>query len=215
MQFTVPCASGPVRVDLIEPPGTGPHPALVLLHGAGGNSSFWLDQLAPFANRLGLAIFAVRYFDTTGTSRADAAMLADGVHVPRWLAAIKLCTDAIRQRPGVDSRRVALVGISLGAFLSLALAAQGLAVRAVVEISGGLVPPYEAQATASFPPVLLLHGEQDSIVPVAMAHALAATLARLGVTHVVELLPGEGHWFSAAAQARISSAITRFLAQHL
>ncbi len=130
-----------VRIDGAEPAGPGAHPALVLLHGAGGNTDFWLERIAPLVARLGVAVYAVHYFDRTSTTRADPAMLADGKHVPLWMEAIRDAAAAIAARPGVEAKRVALVGISLGAFLSLALAAEGLRVKAIVEISGGLVPP--------------------------------------------------------------------------
>ena len=204
-----------VRIDGAEPATTGAHPALVLLHGAGGNTDFWLERIAPLVARLGVAVYAVHYFDRTGTTRADPAMLSDGKHVPLWMEAVRDALKAIAARPGVDANRVALVGISLGAFLSLALAAEGLRIKAIVEISGGLVPPYEALASRAFPPVLIVHGDRDTVVPVAMAHALETTLKKLGVAHKTEILAGEGHWFSSPAQARILAAVAAFLAQQL
>ena len=215
MRMTVMSGGKAVRVDSAEPGGTGAHPALVLLHGAGGNTDFWLERIAPFVARLGVSVYAVHYFDRTGTTRADPAMLADGKHVPLWMEAIRDAVAAISARPGVDARRVALVGISLGAFLSLALAAEGLGVKAIVEVSGGLVPPYEGLATRAFPPVLIVHGDRDTVVPVAVAGGLEATLKRLGVVHQVEILAGEGHWFSGPAQVRILGAVAAFLAARL
>ncbi len=215
MQWTVMSGGKTVRVDGTEPAGTGPHPALVLLHGAGGHVNFWLDRIAPLAAGIGVAVYAVHYFDRTVTTRADPAMLADGKHVPSWLEAVQDAVAAIAARPGVDAGRVALVGISLGAFLSLALAAEGLRVKAIVEISGGLVPPYEAMATTTFPPVLIVHGEADTVVPVAAAYGLQKTLTRLGVPHRMEVLAGEGHWFSGVAQIRILGAVADFLRERL
>ena len=215
MHITVTSGGKAIRVEGTEPAVRGSHPALVLLHGAGGNLDFWLQRIAPFAAGLGLAIYAVHYFDRTGTTGADPAMLTGGSHVPLWIDAIRDAIAAISARPVVDAGRVALVGISLGAFLSLALAAEGLHVRAIVEISGGLVPPYEAKATRTFPPVLIVHGDRDTVVPVAMAHALKRRLAELGVAHRMELMAGEGHWFSATAQASILAAMATFLRERL
>lgn len=215
MQIKVLSGGKAVRMDAAEPAGSGTHPALVLLHGAGGNVDFWLERIAPVVARLGMAVYAAHYFDRTGTGRASPAMLTDGHHVPLWLEAVRDCVAAVAARPGVDAGRVALAGVSLGAFLALALAAQGLRVKAIVEVSGGLVPPYEALATSGFPPVLVVHGEVDTVVPVGSAHALVATLQRLGVAHRVEILVGEGHWFSGAAQMRIQGAVTRFLQELL
>ena len=142
----------PIRLDAHLPATPGPHPALLLLHGSGGNIAFWLDRIAPFLSALGAAIFAPHYFDRTGTARADAATLQDGIHVPLWLETVGDALAHIAALPDVDPGRIALVGVSLGAFLSLALATRpALPIKLVVDLSGGLVPPYEAGATSAFP----------------------------------------------------------------
>lgn len=205
-----------IRLHVTRPGTPGSHPAIVLLHGSGGGVSFWLDRIAPMLSRLGVVVYAVHYFDRTGTERATSAMLADGVHVPLWLATVRDAVRYIATQAGVDARRVALVGVSLGAFLSLALGSEpGPGIRAIVDISGGLVPPYDAHATAKFPPTLIVHGEADSVVPVALAHALKARLTTLHIPHEQLLLPGEGHWFSAAAQLRILGSVASFLGREL
>jgi carboxymethylenebutenolidase len=196
-------------------------PALLLLHGAGGNTAFWLDRLAPHLNAAGVSLFAPHYFDRTGTDRADFATIGDGVHVPQWLDTIATAYAVVASRPGVDPQRIALVGVSLGAYLSLALAATRSAaatlpsIRCIVELSGGLVEPYASQATSSFPPTLIVHGESDDIVPVQNALDLEARLSSLGVPHEMALIRNEGHWFSAAAQLQLLMTVGAFLRKHL
>ena len=215
MQSTFPSGGRPIRLTATEPP-TLAHPALLLLHGAGGNIDFWLDQISPFIARVGIAVYAVHYFDRTGIQSADPALLSDGRHVPLWLETISDTLTYIAQRPNVDPRRIALIGISLGAFLSLALAARDPSrIRAIVDISGGLVPPYDSEANKSFPPTLILHGDCDTVVPVGHALNLDATLTRLAVPHLLTVLPGEGHWFSPSVQGRILTAVTDFLQRYL
>ncbi len=204
----------PIRLHVTRPSTPGPHPAIVLLHGSGGGVSFWLDRIAPMLSRLGVLVFAVHYFDRTGTDRATPAMLSDGVHVPLWLGTVRDVLAHIRSQPGVDPRRIALVGVSLGAFLSLALGVES-GIRAIVDISGGLVPPYDVQVTPSFPPTLIVHGDADTVVPVSLAHALKARLTALHVQHEQLILPGEGHWFSAPSQLRILGAVASFLGREL
>ncbi len=215
MQFTFPSGGRPIRLTATEP-ATPNHPAILLLHGAGGNIDFWLDRISPFIARLGIAVYAVHYFDRTGTQRADAALLSDGRHVPLWLETISDTLTHIAQRPNVDAHRIALVGISLGAFLALALGAENPSrIRALVDVSGGLVPPYDSEATKAFPPTLILHGDSDTVVPVAHARNLDATLTCLAVPHTLSILQDEGHWFSPAAQARILGAVACFLNEYL
>ena len=203
----------PIRLNAVEPE-TPNHPAIILLHGAGGNVDFWLDRISPFLAQLGLAVYGVHYFDRTGTQRADPGLLNDGRHVPLWLETIRDAIAHIKTRPNVDPSRIALVGISLGAFLSLALATTE-PVKAVVDLSGGLVDPFVRQATSAFPPTLILHGDQDTVVPVEHAHALDNLLTRLGVPHQLHLLEGEGHWFSPTAQQTILVATAAFLRRSL
>lgn len=206
----------PIRLHITQPSTPGPHPAIVLLHGSGGGVSFWLDRIAPMLSRLGVLVYAVHYFDRTGTDRATPTMLTDGVHVPLWLSTVRDAVAHIRSQPVVDPRRVALVGVSLGAFLSLALGSEpNSGIRAIVDISGGLVPPYDAQASPSFPPTLVIHGNADTVVPVTLAHALQTRLSALRIPHEQLLLPGEGHWFSAPAQLRILGAVAAFLGREL
>ena len=214
-----------IGIELVEPSvrsqnpnpsqNTRLFPAVVLLHGAGGNVSFWFHRFAPHLARLGVAIYAVHYFDRTGTIRADTATITDGRHFPLWLETIADALAYIASRPGSNPERISIMGISLGAFLALALATTGNNIRAVVEISGGLPAPYDSQATPSFPPTLILHGEADTVVPVSLAHELNRLLDRLGTPHQLQLCAGEGHWFSAGAQLRILAGVAQFLGSYL
>lgn len=224
LQFTVDQI--PIRMYAQEPSAAAgnKHAAIVLLHGSGGNLDFWTSRFAPFLQEAGVALYAPHYFDRTGTGRADFATITDGVHAPQWLQTVDEAVRFAASRPGVDPDRVVLTGISLGAFLALGFAARLSAardqnerqrLRAVVEISGGLVPPYTAQATASFAPTLILHGAQDTVVPVSHAHALDQRLTELNVAHRTEILPTEGHWFTQAALPRMLMAVSGFLQEHL
>ncbi len=204
-----------IRIQQIEPSGPGPFPAILLLHGAGGNTGFWLQKFAPQLSKLGIACYAVHYFDRTGTTFADAGAILDGHHFPLWLETVRDSLAYIALRPKIAANRIALLGISLGGFLSLATAATAKNIRAVIEISGGMAQPYAAQTTAAFPPTLILHGDADTVVPPTQATELDALLTRLAVSHQTILLPGEGHWFSAAAQLRILAAVAQFLGRHL
>jgi dipeptidyl aminopeptidase/acylaminoacyl peptidase len=196
----------------------------MLLHGAGGQVSFWLDRLAPHLLSAGVALYAPHYFDRTGTEYADLGTIADGVHVPQWLDTIAAALQWIKARPSVDPQRIALVGISLGAFLSLSLAAINSAsndpavrgaIRCVVELSGGLAEPYCRAATSEFPPTLILHGASDTVVTVSHAHDLDRLLSGLHVAHETKILPGQGHWFTSVAQMELLLSVSDFLGRHL
>lgn len=222
LQFTA--GGTPIRLyaqesQHVEGGSTKRAPAIVFLHGAGGHVDFWVDRLAPLLKEARIALFAPHYFDRTHTDRADLNTISDGVHVPQWLDTIAATLTFVAARPTVDPERIVLAGTSLGGFLALAFAAQLSAatstqpfrLRALLEISGGLAAPYDAMATARMPPTLILHGAADKVVPVSWAQELDARLTELGVDHRTEILPGEGHWFSAAALPRMLLAASSFL----
>ncbi len=226
--LTFPVSGVSIRLQAEELAAHSPEgqrrPAILLLHGSGGHVESWTQRLAPLLRAAGIGLYAPHYFDRTNTTRADLGMLTDGSHVPRWLDTVDAALAFVASRPSVDSGRIVLAGISLGGFLSLALAARlsstsNIAaqrrIRAVIDISGGLVPPYEEMATAALPPTLILHGAADNIVPVAMAHRLDALLTQLRVAHRTEIFADEGHWFSAAAQPQLLSAVSNFLEANL
>jgi dipeptidyl aminopeptidase/acylaminoacyl peptidase len=65
-------------------------------------------------------------------------------------------------------------------------------------------------------PVLLLHGRDDEVVPVAQAEALAARLQQLGRPVELHVYDGEGHgWGRAATVTDELARTTAFLDQHV
>ena len=199
-------------------------PALLLLHGSGGHVDSWAARLAPFLHEAGIGLYAPHYFDRTGTARADLALLTDGIHVPQWIETVDAALRFVASRPAVDPEQIVVAGISLGAFLALALAAQQSAgkdpkeqrrMRALLDVSGGLVPPYDGMATGRMPPTLILHGAADTVVSVLYAQELDRRLTELKVPHRTEILEGEGHWFSGNALPRILLAVSAFLQENL
>ena len=66
------------------------------------------------------------------------------------------------------------------------------------------------------PPVLLLHGRNDVVVPYEQSESFARLLARSGKPHEFVTLDGEDHWLSGtASRLAVLKAIEGFLATHL
>lgn len=65
-------------------------------------------------------------------------------------------------------------------------------------------------------PVLLLHGVEDTVVPISQSRTMARALKDAGRPHELIELPGEDHWLSrSATRIRVLEETERFLAAHL
>lgn len=194
------------------PESEGLHPAVIALHGSRGIREGWAEQPASLLAGRGFAVFVVHYFERTGTNWAD-----DNTVRQNFLPWMKTISDAITfasQQPGVDGSRVALLGFSLGAYLALSVATRDPRVKAVVEYFGGL-PEELTHELKPLPPVLVLHGEQDAVVPVTEAHKLQHLFENTGTTYEIKLYPGAAHGFSGIDLLDAGQRTLAFLKQHL
>ncbi|HEX2727020.1 MAG TPA: dienelactone hydrolase family protein [Beijerinckiaceae bacterium] len=191
----------------------GSAPAVLILHGADGMT---VPERYRFGARAlaaaGYHVLLVRYFERTGgNGRADWARLRDDA--PLWVETVRDAVGHVARQPGVDADRIAVVGFSLGASLALAAAGKDPRIKAVVDVFGPF--PSGADNAARTPPVLILHGARDRVVPVEHAHRLEALLKARGVPHEVTIYPDQGHGFFGAAQIDAASRILGFLGRHL
>jgi pimeloyl-ACP methyl ester carboxylesterase len=113
------------------PEGPGPHPVVVLLHGFPGHERNF--DLAQALRRVGYASLVFHYRGSWGVGGTWSwhNVLDDATRV---VAAVQ--DDAMSGPHRLDSRRVAVVGHSLGGFAALTAAAGDTAVRAVVSVAG-------------------------------------------------------------------------------
>ena len=195
-------ASGDSRVEgyLVAPPRSGgPLPAVVYLHGSGGDRS----QLLPLAAWLA-ARGAVALTLTLPSGRAEPPTGAPPEETLRWQrdtivadgVAVRRALDLLSADERVDPDRLGLVGWSFGGRLGAIVAGVDDRVRAAVLMSVGAVPVSEYVAAApadlrddveeTLPPVdpltqianakgalLLQAGRSDSIVPQRALRAVA------------------------------------------
>lgn len=105
--------------------GTGPHPGVVVLHGAGGGDGYEREY-ARRLTRHGYTTCCVDYFGVP-----DAPSALDRISIDRLVAAIEWVSD----HPDVAGERVGVVGFSRGGEAALLAGSQSDAVGAVVACS--------------------------------------------------------------------------------
>ncbi len=103
-------------------------PAVVLMHGWGANASLMLPALAP----LHAAGFAVLLMDARCHGNSDEEPFTS---LPRFSEDIEAGLDWLKQQPGVDAQRFAVMGHSVGAAAALLCATRRDDLRAVVSLS--------------------------------------------------------------------------------
>jgi phospholipase/carboxylesterase len=114
---------------------------------------------------------------------------------------------------GLDASRLALVGFSQGTMMSLHVGPRlDPGPGAIVGFSGMLLGPDRLAAERrSAPPVLLIHGQADQVVPFSAMAAAVAGLADAGIAADSLRRPGLGHGIDGPGL----TAAAEFLAKHL
>jgi carboxymethylenebutenolidase len=189
----------------------GQLPAVLALHGAGGNVS-GMERYAALLAEQGFAVYVLHYFDRTGTTNADKPTIMR--NFPLWMKTLWDAISFIESQPQVDRERIALLGFSLGAYLSLANSAIDFRVKAVVEFFGGM-PKEMNLFMRRLCPVLILHGEADMTIPVAEAYQLQKLLEKKGIPYEMKIYPGEGHGFESEIWRDAGLRSLQFLKKYL
>ena len=181
-------------------PRTGPARQLVvLLHGVGADGHDLIDLAPQWAHALPEAGFAAPHAPEPYDNQTPGGV-AEG-HGRQWFsladrAPAALLAGAARAAPLLDAyvaaelarlslppEAVALMGFSQGAMMALhAGLRRSPPPRGILAYAGALLDtPGLASACTGHPPTLLVHGEEDNVVPFARATAAEAALHRLGI----------------------------------
>jgi carboxymethylenebutenolidase len=209
----------PVQGVLEEPRDPGPRPGVILLPGSSG----WKPTYAEIAKTLadsGLVALAIDYFVGTGQPDSDEARARLW---PQWQASVRNAAGYLHARTHASGCPIALVGYSLGAFLAVSVASSVPGIRAVVEFFGGGYAETLKDDVRHFPPLLILHGEADSVVPISSAYRLRDAVIAAGGQVEMHVYPGAEHGFNAPwspmySAAEAADSMTRaveFLARQL
>jgi pimeloyl-ACP methyl ester carboxylesterase len=110
------------------PPGPGPHPAVVLVHGFGATHEMALPNYERWFSDAGMAVVSFDY----RFNGASPGAPRQRIRVHSLVVDVESALDFAAAHPAVDSSRVALWGTSFGASHAMVLAARRPEVAAVV-----------------------------------------------------------------------------------
>ncbi len=102
------------------------------------------------------------------------------------------------ERAGVAASQTFLLGFSQGTMMALHVAARrAAALGGVIGFSGRLLAPdrLREEMTAK-PPILLIHGDEDEVVPFSSLEEAASDLSAEGFSVETHVSPGVGHGIS-------------------
>jgi carboxymethylenebutenolidase len=183
-----------IHIDCYFPvEDTRKFPAVIGLHGSGGNAE-GMNEPAGLLAAQGFAVYVPHYFERTNTTSAvDKATIVR--HFFAWGKTVWDAVSFVAGQPQVDPEHIGLLGFSLGAYLSLSVAAIDPRIQAVVEYFGGF--PKELKLfMRRFCPVLILHGDADTTVPVDEAYYLQKILESKKIPYEMQIYAGAGHSFT-------------------
>ena len=194
---------------------------MVLLHGYGANGDDLIALAHGWRARLPEAAFvapnapeavpgmlgALQWFPLTLQDPSEfwRGVVAAAPGLDRFIA-------EELARLGVAPQRLVLVGFSQGTMLALHVGLRrAVAPAAVVAYSGLLAGAERLGEIKARPPVLLLHGEADDLIPVEALHLAREQLAAAGLAVEWHVRPGLAHGIDAAGERMAAS----FMAQAL
>ncbi|WP_298431590.1 prolyl oligopeptidase family serine peptidase [uncultured Jannaschia sp.] len=185
-----------------------PDRLVIFLHGYGANAADLIGLADPLGPHLpgtaflapdapeelpgmpgGFQWFPIPWLDGSSEEAAQAGMARAIEDLNAWL-------DEVIAAEGVPISNVALFGFSQGTMMALHVGPRrdpGLA--GIVGFSGRLLSPETlADEVATRPPVLLVHGDADEVVPVQSLPQAAEALEGAGFDRVyAHIMKGTGH----------------------
>jgi len=181
---------------------------IVFLHGYGADGNDLIDIGRAWQQILPHAAFVSPHapepcaMSPMGRQWFELTMREPG---ERWAGvqaaapALDAFLDAELARHGLAPEHLALVGFSQGTMMALHVGLRRRGLGAIVGYSGLLVAPGEVDFAAMAPeitgkpPILLVHGEQDEVIPAQALFMSAQGLAALEIPMEWHLSPGIGH----------------------
>jgi phospholipase/carboxylesterase len=197
-------------VTKIEGPSHGPHAGgkpghlVVLLHGYGADGNDLIGLAPVLAPLMPDTVFHAPNapypcegnpmgYQWFGIARFDPAQRLAGARAAAPL--IDTFLDDKLAKYGLDEARTALIGFSQGTLMSLHVGLRrAKPLAGIVGFSGALAGPEVLKdEIRSRPPVLLVHGDSDEMLPAVLTQQAAEALRQNDVKVAMHIIKGLGH----------------------
>lgn len=206
----------------------GRRPAVLICHAWGGRDEFVAEKAKKLAEQ-GYAGFALDMYGKgkRGTSVEENSQLMQPFMDDRAMLQkrINAALSAVKLLPWVDDQQIAAIGFCFGGLCVLDLARTGADLKGVASFHGLLIPPGNLESTAIKAKVLVMHGNDDPMVPVDHVIALEKELTDAGAdwqihvygntvhafTNPIANDPGFGTVYNAVADRRSWISLNAFL----
>jgi len=195
-QWTFSEGAWSIHGFLEKPSGNGPFPGILVSYGRGGSAEAFNRLFGSDLTAKGLVVITVDYTHA-GAGEGESSGYGSS---PENIKRAKKCLEILRSLKYVDGKRLAAFGHSMGAFLTIGLAAEpDSGLKAAVASAGGVVPqagyaaPTEDVARKIKVPMLILHGDKDTTVPPERSATLQQILDAQKTPCERHLYAGRGH----------------------
>ncbi len=164
----------------------GPRPGVLVVHEWWGLNDYIRKRTRMLAD-LGYTALAVDMYGEgrTADHPQDAGRMAGQAreNPDRMLARFAAADARLRNHPTVDGGRVAAIGYCFGGTVVLEMARRGADLAGVASFHGALATDSPARRNAVQADVLVLHGEQDPMVPPEQVEAFRREMDAAGVRY--------------------------------
>jgi len=183
-----------VQAMLYTPAGTGPFPALIVVHEYWGLNDWVKEQASKLADQGYEALAIDLYRGKVATDPDTAHQLMRGIPEDRAKRDLHAAFEYLQSQPGIKKNRIGAIGWCMGGGYALDVALQEPTLAADVINYGHLATDPDMLKKINAP-ILGLFGAQDQGIPPADVKKFAEMLQRMGKKIDIKIYDDAGHAF--------------------
>lgn len=200
-EISYPSGSETIHGLLYLPGGTGPHPAIVVIHEWWGLNSWVKEQAEHYASEGYVALAVDLYRGQVANDAETAHELSRGLPQDRAVRDLVASVAYLRTRKDVSPQKIGAVGWCMGGGYALQLAIAEPSLTAVAINYGALAtdPSSLAKIHAS---LLGNFGGKDPGIPPQSVEEFGQAMRHLGKEVNIKIYPDAGHAFENPANEK-------------